>query len=62
MKREIYELHIIPVHDSFRVLCFFTCGREIVMPNCFRKTKLETPIKKSKLAEKRLREFKMSNV
>ena len=61
IKGEIYELHIISGHDSFRILCFFTHSREIVLTNGFRKTTLRTPENEIKVAEKRLSEFKRSN-
>lgn len=61
IKGEIYELRIISGHDSFRILCFFTHSREIVLTNGFRKTTLRTPEKEIKVAEKRLSEFKRSN-
>ena len=61
IKGEIYELRIISGHDSFRILCFFTHSREIVLTNGFRKSTLRTPEKEIKVAEKRLNEFKRSN-
>ena len=61
VKGEIYELRIISGHDSFRIRCFFTCRREIVLTNGFRKTTLRTPLQEIKLAEKSLSEFKRRN-
>ena len=58
IRGEIYELRIISGHDSFRILCFFTDSKEIVLTNGFRKTTLKTPMKEIEMAEKRLREFK----
>ena len=61
IKGEIYELRIISGHDSFRIPCFFTCRREIVLTNVFRKTTLRAPLQEIKPAEKRLSEFKRRN-
>ena len=58
---EVYEIRIISGHDSFRILCFFTHNKEIILTNGFRKTTLKTPKKEIILAEKRLHEFKRNN-
>ena len=42
---EVYEIRIISGHDSFKILCFFTHNKEIILTNGFRKITLKTPKK-----------------
>ena len=55
---DIWEIRIKFGKDTFRILCFFDDGKNIVLTNGFVKKSQKTPPSEIKLAEKRKKEYR----
>jgi phage-related protein len=53
----IYEIRVITVLKSVRILCFMDEGFLVVLTNCFIKKTQKTPLKDMRLAERLKREY-----
>lgn len=53
----IYEIRVITVFKSIRILCLFDDGDLVVLVNCFVKKSQKTPKKEIEIAEKLRKEY-----